>query len=160
MTMKIRTLFALVFLFLAAFAVLPSEASTTSVTTTLKVVVDLRDEIRVLHSNLHLDPWDGTEENRTHFRYRLAVYGPARRKVTARLADPLPPGVTLSLELSAPGTGRSKGPRTLSEKPVILLKDLAELGFHEGEGILRFRAETISPVGEGFSRIILEIMEQ
>lgn len=160
MTLKTRALFVMLFLAFMVSAALPSTASTSTVTTTLKVVVDLKDEIRVTRSNVHLDPYEGKEDVRSEFEYHLAVFGPEKRKVTARLEAPLPQGVTLSIELSAPGKGHSTGLRPLSTKPVTLLKDLAEMGACEGIGILNFHAEVTSPTGEGFSRIILEISQE
>ncbi len=158
MTFRSQLLLALTLFVLTAGMPLQVMAETTTVTTTLKIIVDLEDEIKITRSNINLDPYEGKEDIRSEFDFSLAIFGPDRKKVTARLEDPLPQGVTLSMELSAPDGGRSTGLRSLSTRPVTLLKNLSGVGFYEGIGTLTFSATVNSPIGEDFSRIILEIV--
>lgn len=158
MTRRAQTLFALTLFVFVITMPLPVMAETTTVTTTLKITVDLEDEIRITRSNVRLDPYEGKEDVRSDFDFSLAIFGPERKKVTARLEEALPQGVTLSMELSAPNGGNSTGLRPLSTKSVTLLKSLSEVGFYEGIGTLTLRATAHSPTGEGLSRIILEIV--
>ena len=99
----------------------------------------------------------GLDPVRRSFSLNLTATGDRHRRLTARVSEPLPPGLVFTIEISSRGFGRSLGPKTIGTAETDLLDGVCLAWRKEVRGTLTARAENIMPRSSGGAELVFSL---
>ena len=101
----------------------------------------------------------GGKPAESSFSFLLSSTGNTPRKLTARLAAPLPAGMSMTVEVPSAQGGRSTGPQPLGTGEVDLLTGFRGLFGAGGRGMLKMKGSNSLAPGAGQAVLVLAVRD-
>jgi len=98
----------------------------------------------------------GGKPGESTFSVFLSSTGDTPRKLTGRLAAPLPEGLSMTVEVSSPHGGKSAGPRTGEVDLVTGFRGLFDAGCR---GILKMKGSNSLSAGQGQTVLVFAVRD-
>jgi hypothetical protein len=123
----------------------------------LEIVIPEANGVQLKGGFLSVTVPIGLEPVRRPFTLTLTATGGRHRRLTARVDEPLPPGLEFTREISSRGFGRSLGPRTIGTAETDLMDGICLAWRKEVKGTLTARAENIMPRSSGGAELVFSL---
>lgn len=101
----------------------------------------------------------GGKPGESTFSVFLSSTGDTPRKLTGRLAAPLPEGLSMTVEVSSPHGGKSAGPQALGTGEVDLVTGFRGLFDAGCRGILKMKGSNSLSGGQGQAVLVLAVRD-
>lgn len=89
----------------------------------------------------------------------LTATGTRRKKLTGRLSGPLPPGLTLTIEIRSAALGASTGPQRLDTGEAVLLTGFSGIYAMPCRAVVRMEGDQSLSRGTGTTGVILTVSD-
>lgn len=137
------------------FPAWPSDSASIPV----EVVIPEFHAVAVKQDSISMAAVIGGREGEARFGFSLFSTGNTPRKLTGRLAAPLPEGLSLTVEVSFPSGGAITGRQLLGIREVDLVTGIRGVFDAGGNGVLRMKGGNSLSAGQGQVVLVLAVRD-